>query len=55
MLQSQGDLAGALQHYRRALGIAEKVFGSEHPNVAVRLNNIGLVGCLVMTVEGACM
>ena len=45
MLWKQGDLAGALQHYRRALGIDEKVFGSEHPDVAIDINNIGSVGC----------
>jgi tetratricopeptide (TPR) repeat protein/nucleoside phosphorylase len=41
-LRAQGDYAGALEHYRRALAIAEKVLGPEHRDVAVILNNIGL-------------
>ena len=29
--------------YRRALAIDEKSFGPEHPNVAIRLNNLALL------------
>ena len=42
-LQAQGDLAGALKYTRRALAIDEKVYGPEHPTVAIRANNIGQI------------
>jgi hypothetical protein len=35
------DLAGARAAYERALRIDEAVFGPEHPNVAIRVNNLG--------------
>jgi hypothetical protein len=40
-LEAQGDYAGALEHYRRALAITQKALGREHPDVAPVLNNIG--------------
>ena len=33
----------AVQHFRRALAIDEKVYGPDHPEVATDLNNLGLV------------
>ena len=42
-LQAQGDLAGALEYTRRALAIGEKVYGPEHPEVAISANNIGQI------------
>ncbi len=43
ILQAQGDLAGALEYTKRALAIHEKVYGPEHPDVAIDLNNIGRI------------
>jgi tetratricopeptide (TPR) repeat protein len=43
ILQAQGDLAGALEYTRRALKIAEQVYGSDHPAVATIANNIGQI------------
>ena len=43
ILQDQGDLAGALEWTKRALAIDEKVYGPEHPVVAIRANNIGQI------------
>ncbi|MBQ5607295.1 MAG: tetratricopeptide repeat protein, partial [Prevotella sp.] len=40
---SQGDYPKALEYYQKALGIWEKVFGTEHPNVATSYGNIGIV------------
>ena len=39
----QGDYAKALEYHTKALAIFEKVFGSEHPDVATSYNNIGYV------------
>jgi hypothetical protein len=36
-------LAEAEPLYRRALAITEKSFGPEHPDVAIRLNNLALL------------
>ncbi|MEE1092130.1 MAG: tetratricopeptide repeat protein, partial [Prevotella sp.] len=33
----------ALEYHNKALGIREKVFGTEHPDVALSYNNIGEV------------
>ncbi|WP_437917252.1 tetratricopeptide repeat protein [Sorangium sp. So ce302] len=41
-LQEQGDYAGAIEHFRRALVIDKKALGMEHPSTARDLNNIGL-------------
>ncbi len=41
MLQAQGDLAGARAAYERALRIDEASFGPDHPNVAIRVWNLG--------------
>jgi tetratricopeptide (TPR) repeat protein len=38
---SKGDYEKALEYYNRALAIREKVFGTEHPDVATSYNNIG--------------
>ena len=43
VLQDLGDLAGARAAFERALGIDEKSFGPDHPNVATDVNNLGLV------------
>jgi tetratricopeptide (TPR) repeat protein len=40
LYQSQGHYAEAEPLYKRALAIAEKVPGPEHPNVAAGLNNL---------------
>src|SRR5215470_14231787 len=40
-LQAKGDLDGALRYTERALTIDEKVYGPEHPTVAIDVNNIG--------------
>jgi tetratricopeptide (TPR) repeat protein len=36
-------MAGALHYTQRALAIAEKVYGPDHPSVAIDANNIGLI------------
>jgi tetratricopeptide (TPR) repeat protein len=41
VLQGQGDLAGAQGCFERALAIDERVYGLEHPKVAIRVNNLG--------------
>ena len=41
MLYALGDLAGARAAYERALVIDQKVYGPDHLNVAIRLNNLG--------------
>ena len=38
-----GDLAGAKAHFERALRIDEAAYGPDHPNVAIRVNNLGYV------------
>ena len=38
-----GDLEGARTHFQRALAIDEKAFGPDHPNVAIAVDNLGLV------------
>ena len=43
VLLSKGDLDGALKYSQRALSIDEKVYGPEHPTVAIRANNIGQI------------
>jgi len=40
ILQAKGDLDGALAYTERALKIDEKVFGPEHPNVAITARNV---------------
>ena len=39
----QHDLDGALEYTQRALAIDERVYGAEHPNVAIRTDNIGKI------------
>ena len=41
VLRAQGDLAGARGCFERALAIDERVYGLEHPEVAVDANNLG--------------
>mmetsp|Transcript_4240 Transcript_4240/g.13993 ORF Transcript_4240/g.13993 Transcript_4240/m.13993 type:complete len:96 (+) Transcript_4240:346-633(+) len=36
----QGDYAGAKPLYERAIEIGEKTLGPNHPNLAIRLNNL---------------
>ncbi len=40
LYDAQGKYAQAEPLYRRALAIAEKILGPEHPNVATGLNNL---------------
>ena len=40
---SQGDYACALDYYAKALEIQKKVFGEEHPAVAISYDNIGCI------------
>lgn len=39
----EGDLAGARRYYEQALAIRERVLGTEHPDTAQSLNNLGAV------------
>jgi tetratricopeptide (TPR) repeat protein len=39
----RADLATARAAYQRALAIDEKAFGPDHPSVAIRVNNLGMV------------
>ncbi len=41
-LQYLGEYKKAIEHYEQALDIDKKVYGEEHPKVAIRLNNIGV-------------
>ena len=43
VLRALGDLAGARNHYERALKIDEAVYGRDHPDVAIDVNNLGSV------------
>ena len=43
VLKYQGKLNEALAMYQQSLAIKFKVFGPEHPNVAIAHNNIGNV------------
>ena len=43
MLQELGDNLGAKAALERALAIAEAVFGLDHPDVAIYVNNLGSV------------
>src|SRR5690606_15387790 len=38
-----GDHAGARSAFERALRIDEATYGPDHPSVAIRVNNLGLV------------
>ncbi|MGC9949993.1 MAG: FxSxx-COOH system tetratricopeptide repeat protein, partial [Bryobacteraceae bacterium] len=42
-LDHRGQLGEAGLALKRALAIGEKVYGSDHPNVAIRANNIGAI------------
>lgn len=39
----QGDYVNALEHYKMALSIREKVLGNEYPDTAIIYNNMALV------------
>ncbi len=43
VLRDLGELPAARQHFERALSIAERVYGPQHPTVATVLNNLGSV------------
>ncbi|MGA2781500.1 MAG: tetratricopeptide repeat protein [Smithella sp.] len=43
ILQAKGDLDGALKYTERALKSDEKVYGLDHPKVAIDANNIGTI------------
>ncbi len=43
ILEARGDLPGAQRQTERALGIVEKVFGPNDPNVAIVANNLGQI------------
>jgi tetratricopeptide (TPR) repeat protein len=43
VLRDQGRLEEAMAYFQRALAIDEGAFGSDHPTVANRLNNLGSV------------
>ncbi len=53
MLQALGDLAEAKEHLERALSINEAAYGPNHPKVAIRLNNLGLLLKHLGDLEGA--
>ena len=40
LLQAQGKYDEAEPLYRRAIEIGEKALGKDHPNVAIRYNNL---------------
>ncbi|MBI4310573.1 MAG: tetratricopeptide repeat protein [Chloroflexi bacterium] len=46
------QFVGAKAHFQRALGIAEAAFGPDHPNVSIRVNNLGSVLPLVGDCRG---
>ena len=39
--RTQGKLDEAMPYYVQSLAIHKKVYGEEHPKVALRLNNLG--------------
>jgi tetratricopeptide (TPR) repeat protein len=43
VLQDLGDLPAARAAFERALTIDEAAFSSDHPKVAARLNNLGMI------------
>ena len=43
VLQAQGDLEGARDHYERALAIREKALGADHPGTQTVRNNLDYV------------
>src|SRR5262249_17281114 len=43
ILRDKGDLDGALRHTQRTLDINERVYGPDHPKVAILANNIGQI------------
>jgi tetratricopeptide (TPR) repeat protein len=47
------DFEGARKNYERALAIDEEVRGSNHPNVAISLSNLGDVLLALGDIEGA--
>ena len=55
VLQAQGNLEGAKEHYERALGIYKKTYGpdSNNLNVANTLTNLGIVLGQKSDLEGA--
>jgi tetratricopeptide (TPR) repeat protein len=43
LARQEGRLRAALDYFRRAVEIGEKVLGEKHPDVAIDLHNLGLV------------
>jgi len=43
VLRDLGEMEKARECFERALKIDEKIFGPDHPRVAIRANNLGLV------------
>jgi tetratricopeptide (TPR) repeat protein len=52
-LLNRAQLARAERSLKRALAIGEKVYGPDHPNVAVRANNIGQILLALGDLAGA--
>jgi tetratricopeptide (TPR) repeat protein len=53
ILQAKGDLEGAQRYSERALAIDEKVYGPDHPTVAIRAGNLGQILQANGDLEGA--
>ena len=51
--QGRAELDQAKDYFERALAIDEKVYGPEHPNVAIHANNIGAILQAQGDLEGA--
>ena len=46
VLKAEGDLAGARAAYERALAIAEKALGPDHPNTVIFRRNLDILNRL---------
>ena len=52
-LRVVADYKGAKEHYERVLKVSETVYGSDHPKMAIRANNLGRVLWEMGDYEGA--
>lgn len=52
-LCGRAEFAEAKVLYGRALSLAEEAYGPNHPNVAIRVNNLGLVLRALGDLQGA--